>query len=143
MTTTATPNVLDTLAANAPLKDGAYIAVVAGLKPKLIVDDERGYEALRFTLKIVEGVHKGRLATVELLIHAPDFQKARVRHDLDLLDRWRLPLGIVDPTPTWPELIEACRAAAVGKRVEFALWQWRRNGNLELRLSSVKVLAGG
>ena len=62
------PNVLDTLAANAPLKDGAYIAVVANLKPKLIVDDDRGYEALRFTIKVVEGADKGRLATVELLI---------------------------------------------------------------------------
>ena len=45
--------------------------------------------------------------------------------------------------PSWPDLIEACRAAAVGKRVEFSLWQRKRNGNLDLRLSSVKVLADG
>jgi hypothetical protein len=97
-------------------------------------------EAIRFTLKIVEGADKGRLATVELLIQGSELQQARVDHDIDLLDRWRLALGIVDPTSTWPDLIEACRAAAVGKRVEFSLWQWKRNGNLELRLSSVKVL---
>ena len=140
---TAPPNVLDTLAANAPLKDGAYVAVVANLKPKLIADADRGYEALRFTIKVVEGADKGRLATVELLIQAPELQKARVRYDLGLLDQWRLALGITAAVPSWPDLIEACRAAAVGKRVEFTLWQWKRNGNLELRLSSVKVLADG
>ena len=137
----AAPNVLDALAANAPLKDGAYIAGVANLKPKLVEDADRGYEALRFTIKVVEGADKGRLATVELLIKAPELQKARVRHDLNLLDQWRLTLGITTAVPSWPDLIEACRAAAVGKRVEFSLWQWKRNGNLELRLSSVKVLA--
>jgi hypothetical protein len=137
----AAPNVLDALAANAPLKDGAYIAGVANLKPKLVEDADRGYEALRFTIKVVEGADKGRLATVELLIKAPELQKARVRHDLNLLDQWRLTLGITTAVPSWPDLIEACRAAAVGKRVEFSLWQWKRNGNLELRLSGVKVLA--
>jgi hypothetical protein len=140
---TASPNVLDTLAANAPLKDGAYIAVIAGLKPKLIVDDHRGRTVIRFTLKVVEGPDKGRLATVELLIRAPELQKGRVRHDLGLLDRWRLALGIIDPVLTWPDLIEACRAAAIGKRVEFTLWQSIWNGNLDLRLSSVRVLGDG
>ena len=134
-------NVLDTLAANAPLQDGAYIAVVANLKPKLLEDPRYGRETIRFTLKIVEGANKGRLVTVELFIQAPELQKGRVRHDLNLLDRWRLALGIVDPAPTWPDLIEACRTASAGKRVEFTLWQWNRNGNLDLRLSSVKVLA--
>ena len=52
-------NVLEALAANAPLKDGAYVAVVANLKPKLIVDADRGYEAIRFTIKVVEGADKG------------------------------------------------------------------------------------
>jgi hypothetical protein len=33
-----TANVLDALAARALLKDGAYIAVVADLKPKLLKD---------------------------------------------------------------------------------------------------------
>jgi hypothetical protein len=136
------PNVLDTLAANVPLKDGAYIAVVV-LKPKLLEDRKYGREAVRFTIKVVEGVHKGRLVTLELLTQAPELQQARVDHDVDLLDRWRQALGIVDPVPSWPELIEACRAAAIGKRVEFTLWQRKWNGNLELRLSSVKVLAGG
>ena len=140
---TEPPNVLDTLAANAPLKDGAYIAVVASLKPKLIVDDDRGYTALRFTIKVVEGDDKGRLATVELLIKAPELQKARVRHDLSLLDQWRQALGITTAVPTWPDLIEACRAAAAGKRLEFSLWQRKWNGNLDLRLSSVKVLGDG
>ena len=107
------------------------------------MDDDRGYEAIRFTIKVVEGADKGRLATVELLIQAPELQKARVRHDLDLLDQWRLALGIVAPVPSWPDLIEACRAAAAGKRVEFTLWQKKWNGNLDLRLSSVKVLADG
>ena len=138
---TAPLNVLDTLAANAPLKDGAYIAVVANLKPKVIVDDERGYEVLRFTIKVLEGADKGRLATVELLIQAPELQKARVRHDLGVLDQWRLALGITAAVPSWPDLIEACRAAAAGKRVEFTLWQRKWNGNLDLRLSNVKVLA--
>jgi hypothetical protein len=136
-------NVLDTLAANAPLKDGAYIAVVADLKPKLIADAERGYEALRFTIRVVEGDSKGRLATLELLLQAPELQKARVRHDLGVLDTWSSALAITAPVPSWPDLIEACRAAAVGKRVEFILWQRKWNGNLELRLSSVKVLGGG
>jgi hypothetical protein len=140
---TGPPNVLDTLAANVPLRDGAYIAVVANLKPKLIEDDERGREAIRFTLKIAEGPHKGRLATVELLTQAPELQKARVRHDLDLLDRWRLALNIAAPVSSWPDLIEACRAAAIGKRVEFTLWQSIWNGNLDLRLSSVRVLGDG
>jgi hypothetical protein len=116
--------------------------VVANFKPKLLEDRKYGREAIRFTLKIAEGPHKGRLATVELLIQGSELQQARVDHDIDLLDRWRLALGIVDPAPTWPDLIEACRAAAVGKRVEFILWQKKWNGNLELRLSSVKVLAG-
>jgi hypothetical protein len=134
-------NVLDTLAANAPLKDGAYIAVVADLKPKLIV--ERGYEALRFTIRVVEGDSKGRLATLELLLQAPELQKARVKHDLGVLDTWSSALAIAAPVPSWPDLIEACRAAAIGKQVEFTLWQKKWNGNLELRLSSVKVLADG
>ena len=136
-------NVLDTLTAKALLKDGAYVAVVADFKPKLLEDPKYGREAIRFTLKVVEGPDKGRLATVELLIGAPELQKGRVRHDLGLLDRWRLALGIVDPVLTWPDLIEACRAAAVGKRVEFTIWQNVWNGNLELRLSSVRVLADG
>jgi hypothetical protein len=136
-------NVLDTLAANAPLKDGAYIAVVADLKPKLIADAERGYEALRFTIRVVEGDSKGRLATLELLLQAPELQKARVRHDLGVLDTWSSALGITAPVLSWPDLIEACRAAAIGKRVEFTLWQKRWNGNLELRLSSVRVLGDG
>jgi hypothetical protein len=134
-------NVLETLAANAPLKDGAYIAVVADFKPKLI--EERGYEALRFTIRVVEGDSKGRLATLELLLQAPELQKARVKHDLGVLDTWSSALAIAAPVPSWPDLIEACRAAAIGKRVEFILWQKRWNGNLELRLSSVKVLADG
>ena len=117
--------------------------MVANLKPKLIVDDERGYEALRFTIKVVEGADKGRLATVELLIQAPELQKARVRHDLGLLDGWRLALGITAPVPSWPDLIKACQAASTSKRVEFTLWQKVWNGNLELRLSSVKVLSNG
>jgi hypothetical protein len=136
-------NVLDTLAANAPLKDGAYVAIVSDLKPKLIADAERGYEALRFTIRVVEGDSKGRLATLELLLQAPELQKARVRHDLGVLDTWSSALTITAPVPTWPDLIEACRAAAVGKRVEFILWQRKWNGNLELRLSSVRVLGGG
>ena len=84
------------------MKDGAYIAVVATLKPKLIEDADRGYEAIRFTIKVVEGADKGRLATVELLIRAPELQKARVRHDLNLLDQWRLALGISAPSPPGP-----------------------------------------
>jgi hypothetical protein len=135
-------NVLDTLAANVPLKDGAYIAVVV-LKPKLLEDREYGREVIRFTIKVVEGSHKGRLATVELLTKAPEIQKARVSHDLNLLDQWRLALNITAPVHSWPDLIEAYRAAAVGKRVEFSLWQQIWNGNLYLRLSSVKVLADG
>jgi hypothetical protein len=134
-------NVLDTLAAKALLKDGAYIAVVADLKPKLLEDPRYDREAIRFTLKIVEGASRGRLVTLELLVQGSELQQARVDHDVDLLDRWRSDLGIIDPAPTWPNLIEACRAAAVGKRVEFNLWQKRWNGNLELRLGSVKVLA--
>jgi hypothetical protein len=134
-------NVLDTFATKVLLKDGAYVAVVADLKPKLLEDRKYGREALRFTLKIVEGASKGRLATVELLIQGSELQQARIDHDIDVLDQWRRALGIVDPPPTWPDLIEACRAAAVGRRVEFSLWQWKRNGNLELRLSNVKVLA--
>jgi hypothetical protein len=122
-------NVLDTLAANAPLKDGAYVAVVADLK--------------RFTNRVVEGDSKGRLATLELLLQAPELQKARVRHDLGVLDTWSSALAITAPVPSWPDLIEACRAAAVGKRVEFILWQKKWNGNLELRLSSVRVLGDG
>ena len=64
MTVAATPNVLDTLAAKVLLKDGAYIAVVADFKPKLLEDHKYGREAIRFTLKIVEGDSKGRLATL-------------------------------------------------------------------------------
>jgi hypothetical protein len=141
--TAATPNVLDALAAKALLKDGTYVAVVADFKPKLLEDRKYGREAIRFTLKIVEGADKGRLVTLELLIQGSELQQARVDHDIDLLDRWRLALGIIDSAPTWPDLIEACRAAAVGKRVEFTLWQRKWNGNLELRLSSVKVLGDG
>jgi hypothetical protein len=136
-------NVLDMLAAKVLLKDGAYIAVVADFKPKLLEDSKYGREAIRFTLKIAEGADKGRLATLELLIQGSELQQARVNHDVDLLDRWRLALGIIDPVHEWPDLIEACRAAAVGKRVEFTLRQWRWNGNLELRLSNVKALADG
>jgi len=136
-------NVLDTLAAKALLKDGAYVAVVADFKPKLLEDPKYGREAIRFTLKVVEGPDKGRLATLELLTQGSELQQARVDHDIDLLNQWRLALGIVDPAPTWPDLIEACRAAAVGKRVEFILWQRKWNGNLELRLSSVRVLGDG
>jgi hypothetical protein len=136
-------NVLDTLAANAPLKDGAYVAVVADLKPKLIVDAERGYETLRFTIRVVEGDSKGRLATLEVFLQAPELQKARVKHDLGLLDTWSSALNIAAPVPSWPDLIEACLAAAIGKRVEFTLWQKKWNGNLELRLSSVRVLPDG
>jgi hypothetical protein len=134
-------NVLDTLAVDASLKDGAYIAVVANIKPKLIADDERGRAAIRLTFKIVEGPDRGRLVTIELFIKAPGLQQARVDHDMDLLDRWASALGIVDPAPTWPDLIEACRAAAIGKRVEFTLWQKVWNGKVDLRLSRVKVLA--
>jgi hypothetical protein len=84
-----------------------------------------------------------RLATLELLLQAPELQKARVKHDLGLLDTWSSALNIAAPVPSWPDLIEACRAAAVGKRVEFILWQRKWNGNLELRLSSVRVLGDG
>ena len=136
-------NVLDTLAAKALLKDGAYVAMVADFKPKLLEDRKYGREAIRFTLKIVEGADKGRLATVELLIQGSELQQARVDHDIDLLDRWRLALNIAAPVSSWPELIEACRAAAAHKRVEFTLWQSKWNGNLELRLSSVRVLGDG
>jgi hypothetical protein len=136
-------NVLDTLTAKALLKDGAYVAMVADFKPKLLEDRKYGREAIRFTLKIVEGADKGRLVTLELLTQSSELQQARVDHDIDLLNQWRLALGIVDPAPTWPDLIEACRAAAVGKRVEFILWQRKWNGNLELRLSSVRVLGDG
>jgi hypothetical protein len=139
---TAPTNVLDTLAARVPLADGAYVAVV-DLKPKLLVDSERGREALRFTLRVAEGDAKGRLATVELVIEAPELQQRRVDHDLGLLDAWRSALGITAPAPSWPDLIEACRAAAVGKRVEFTLRRHVWNGNLELRLVGVRMLANG
>jgi hypothetical protein len=131
-------NVLDTL-----LKDGAYVAVVTDLKPKLLEDLGCDRRALHFTIKIGEGPYRGRLVTIELLIEGSKLQQPRVDHDIDLLDRLRQALGIIDPAPTWPGVIEECRAAAVGKRLEFTLWRKVWNGKTELRLSSVKVLGDG
>jgi hypothetical protein len=123
--------------ARIPLGDGRYIGVVADLKPREISGD--GREGAEFVIKITEGEFKARLVAVKLITAGP--AKGRVEHDLLLLKEWRNALGANGAPTSWSELIEQLRAAAAGKRLEFALNRNTFNGFTELRLTSVQVIA--
>jgi hypothetical protein len=130
-------NVVNAIKFRAPLASGAYIAVIADApKPREIDDPDR--RGVSFTLKVLEGDAKGRLAAIELLVQARRGAR-RVDRDLLVLDQWCDCLG-VDSATTLTELIAKLRDAAGGKRVEFAILRNEWRGGVELQLTAIRVL---
>ena len=131
------PNVLETIRYRAPLQGGGYIAVIADLpKPREIND--RGRIGVNFTIKVVEGDAKGRMAALELLVQADRGQR-RVDRDLDVLSVWSSVLS-VDSAGSLVELMEKLKQAAVGKRVEFTLQRNEWGGGIDTVITAVRVM---
>jgi hypothetical protein len=132
----AAMNIVETIKFRAPLAAGRYIAAGADLpKPREISD--RGRQGVSFTLKVVEGAAKSRLAAVEIVVQAKDGAR-RAARDLDVLAMWCDALG-VDSASTLTELIGKLRAAAVGKRVEFELGCHRWSGGVDVYIAGVRL----
>ncbi len=129
-------NIVETIKLRAPLPDGCYIATVADLpKPRAI--DDRGRQGVSLTLKVVEGIAKGRMATIELLVQASGNNR-RVDRDLDVLSMWCdcLAVGSAD---SLIELVVKLQKAATGKRLEFTIQRNDWRGGVDLHLIAVRM----
>jgi hypothetical protein len=128
--------VVDAIKFRAPLQSGGYIAAVADApKPRVINEPKRN--GITFTLKVLEGDVKGRIATIDLLVQASGNHHC-VYRDLLVLDQWCDCLA-VDSADSLVELVGKLQQAALGKRLEFTLLRSEWRGGVELQLTSVRV----
>ena len=131
-------NIVETIKFRAPLTDGCYIAVIADApRPREIND--RGRHGVSFTLKVIEGDAKGRLAAIDLIVQASN---RRVDRDLEVLAMWCDCLG-VDSAASLIELMAKLQKAAIGKRLEFTIQRNDWRGGVDLHLTAVRLAPEG
>ena len=140
------PCVLDALAANVPLKDGAYIAVVLSLSRSCLRTGSTVVRPSASRSRLSKAPVKAAWPRSSFSSGAPSFSRLA---STTTLSSFAGPvaagfLASSTPVPSWHDLIEACRGSPrSASELSSPIWQKIWNGNLKLRLSNVKVLANG